>query len=342
MTNELLPTTVVGSYVQPEWLVDRDNLKGRLPPRVRALEMWRIDPAFLEDAQDDATLLAIRDMERAGIDIVTDGEVRRESYSNRIATALGGIDIENPGTAIDRTGHPNPVPRIAGPITRERPIEVDDVKFLRAATDRKIKITLPGPFTMTQQAQNDHYDTDEDAAMDYAAAVNEEIRDLFAAGADVVQLDEPYMQARPEIARKYAVKAINRALDGIDGETAVHICFGYAHVVHARPEGYSFLPELEDCAADQISIETAQSGLDLKALDDLPSKKIILGVLDLSTEVIETPETIASRIRPAVDRIGAERILVAPDCGMKYMRRDVAFGKLKAMCDGAAIVRAEL
>ena len=342
MTSELLPTTVVGSYVQPEWLVDRDNLKGRLPPRVRALEMWRIDPAFLEDAQDDATLLAIRDMERAGIDIVTDGEVRRESYSNRVATALGGIDIENPGTAIDRTGHPNPVPRIAGPITRERPIEVDDVKFLRAATDRKIKITLPGPFTMTQQAQNDHYDTDEDAAMDYAAAVNEEIRDLFAAGADVVQLDEPYMQARPEIARKYAVKAINRALDGIDGETAVHICFGYAHVVHARPEGYSFLPELEDCAADQISIETAQSGLDLKALDDLPSKKIILGVIDLSTEVIETPETIASRIRPAVDRIGAERILVAPDCGMKYMRRDVAFGKLKAMCDGAAIVRAEL
>ena len=342
MTNELLPTTVVGSYVQPEWLVDRDNLKGRLPPRVRALEMWRIDPAFLEEAQDDATLLAIRDMERAGIDIVTDGEVRRESYSNRVATALGGIDIDNPGTAIDRTGHPNPVPRIAGPITRERPIEVDDVKFLRAATDRKIKITLPGPFTMTQQAQNDHYDTDEDAAMDYAAAVNEEIRDLFAAGADVVQLDEPYMQARPEIARKYAVKAINRALDGIDGETAVHICFGYAHVVHARPEGYSFLPELEDCAADQISIETAQSGLDLKALDDLPSKKIILGVLDLSTEVIETPEAIASRIRPAVDRIGAERILVAPDCGMKYMRRDVAFGKLRAMCDGAAIVRAEL
>ncbi|MAJ92277.1 MAG: 5-methyltetrahydropteroyltriglutamate--homocysteine methyltransferase [Rhodospirillaceae bacterium TMED63] len=342
MTNELLPTTVVGSYVQPEWLVDHDNLKGRLPPRVRALEMWRIDPAFLEDAQDGATLLAIRDMEHAGIDIVTDGEVRRESYSNRVATALGGIDIDNPGTAIDRTGHPNPVPRIAGPITRERPIEVDDVKFLRAATGRKIKITLPGPFTMTQQAQNDHYDTDEDAAMDYAAAVNEEIRDLFAAGADVVQLDEPYMQARPEIARKYAVKAINRALDGIDGETAVHICFGYAHVVHARPEGYSFLPELEDCAADQISIETAQSGLDLKALDDLPSKKIILGVLDLSTEVIETPEAVANRIRPAVDRIGAERILVAPDCGMKYMRRDVAFGKLKAMCDGAAIVRAEL
>jgi len=234
------------------------------------------------------------------------------------------------------------VPRIAGPIVRDRPIEVDDVKFLRAATDRKIKITLPGPFTMTQQAQNDYYDTDEDAAMAYAAAVNEEIRDLFAAGADVVQLDEPYMQARPDIAKQYAVKSINRALDGIEGETAVHICFGYAHVVHERPEGYSFLPELEDCAADEISIETAQSGLDLRALDDLPSKKIILGVIDLSTDEIETPETVAARIRPAVDRIGAERIIVAPDCGMKYMRREVAFGKLKAMCDGAAIVRGEL
>lgn len=342
MTDKLLPTTVVGSYVQPDWLVDRDNLKGRLPPRVRAHEMWRIDPAHLEDAQNDATLLAIRDMERAGIDIVSDGEVRRESYSNRVATALGGVDIDNPGTAIDRTGHPNPVPRIAGPITRERPIEVEDVKFLRAATDRKIKITLPGPFTMTQQAQNDHYDTDEAAAMDYAAAVNEEIRDLFAAGADVVQLDEPYMQARPEIAKQYAVKAINRALDGIDGETAVHICFGYAHVVHERPEGYSFLPELNDCAADQISIETAQSGLDLQVLETLPTKKIMLGVLDLSTEEIETPEVIADRIRPAFDYMPPEKIIVAPDCGMKYMRRDVAFGKLKAMCDGAAIVRDEL
>ena len=342
MTDKLLPTTVVGSYVQPDWLVDRDNLKGRLPPRVRAHEMWRIDPAHLEDAQNDATLLAIRDMERAGIDIVSDGEVRRESYSNRVATALGGVDIDNPGTAIDRTGHPNPVPRIAGPITRERPIEVEDVKYLRAATDRKIKITLPGPFTMTQQAQNDHYDTDEAAAMDYAAAVNEEIRDLFAAGADVVQLDEPYMQARPEIAKQYAVKAINRALDGIDGETAVHICFGYAHVVHKRPEGYSFLPELNDCAADQISIETAQSGLDLQVLETLPTKKIMLGVLDLSTEEIETPEIIADRIRPAFDYTPPEKIIVAPDCGMKYMRRDVAFGKLKAMCDGAAIVRDEL
>ena len=342
MNEKLLPTTVVGSYVQPEWLVDRDNLKGRLPPRVRALEMWRVDPAFLEDAQNDATLLAIRDMERAGIDIITDGEVRRESYSNRVATALGGIDIDNPGTAIDRTGHPNPVPRIAGPIRRVRPIEADDVKFLRANTDRQIKITLPGPFTMTQQAQNDHYDTDEAAAMDYAAAVNEEIRDLFVAGADVVQLDEPYMQARPEIAKQYAVKAINRALEGIDGETAVHLCFGYAHVVHERPEGYSFLPELNDCAAKQISIETAQSGINLNVLNTLATKKIILGVLDLSTDEIETPEIVADRIRRALDHVPSERIIVAPDCGMKYMRRDVAFGKLKAMCDGAAIVRTDL
>jgi 5-methyltetrahydropteroyltriglutamate--homocysteine methyltransferase len=342
MTDKLLPTTVVGSYVQPEWLVDRNNLKGRLPPRVRAQEMWRVEPEFLEDAQNDATLLAIRDMERAGIDILTDGEVRRESYSNRVATALGGIDIDNPGTAMDRTGHPNPVPRIAGKITRERPIEVDDVKFLRANTDRRIKITLPGPFTMTQQAQNDYYDSDEAAAMDYAAAVNEEVRDLFAAGADVVQLDEPYMQARPDIAKQYAVKAINRALEGINGETAVHLCFGYAHVVHERPQGYSFLPELEDCLAKQISIETAQSGINLDVLNALPSKKIILGVLDLSTDKIETPEIVADRIRRALDHVPAERILVAPDCGIKYMRRNVAFGKLKAMCDGAAIVRAEL
>ncbi len=342
MTEKILPTTVVGSYVQPDWLVDRDNLRGRLPPRVRAREIWRVAPEFLEEARNDATLLAIRDQERAGVDIVSDGEVRRESYSNRVATALGGIDIDNPGTAVDRTGHPNPVPRIAGPIRRERPIEVDDVKFLRANTDRRIKITLPGPFTMTQQAQNDHYPDDEAAAMDYAAAVAEEIRDLFAAGADVVQLDEPYMQARPEIARKYAVKAINRALEGATGETAVHLCFGYAHIVHDRPEGYSFLPELNACAADQISIETAQSGLDLAVLDSLPGKKIMLGVLNLGTDEIESPETVAERIRRAFDHVAPERIVVAPDCGMKYMSRKVAFGKLKAMCDGAAIVRSEL
>jgi len=342
MTEKVLPTTVVGSYVQPEWLVDRDNLKGRLPPRVRAREMWRVSEEHLNDAQNDATILAIRDMERAGIDIVTDGEVRRESYSNRVATALGGIDIDKPGTAIDRTGHPNPVPRIAGPIHRQMPIEVDDVLFLKANTDRRVKITLPGPFTMTQQAQNDHYETDEAAAMDYAAAVNEEIKDLFDAGADVVQLDEPYMQARPEIAKEYAVKAINRALEGVNGETAVHLCFGYAHVVHERPEGYSFLPELNDCSADQISIETAQSELNLNVLKTLSTKKIILGVIDLSTENIETAETVAHRIRKAFDHVGPEKIIVAPDCGMKYMRREVAFGKLKAMCDGADIVRGEL
>lgn len=342
MTEKILPTTVVGSYVQPDWLVDRDNLKGRLPPRVRARELWRVVPEYLEEACNDATLLAIRDQERAGVDIVSDGEVRRESYSNRVATALGGIDIDNPGTAIDRTGHPNPVPRIAGPIRRERPIEVEDVKFLRANTDRRIKITLPGPFTMTQQAQNDHYPDDEAAAMDYAAAVAEEIRDLFAAGADVVQLDEPYMQARPEIARKYAVKAINRALEGATGETAVHLCFGYAHIVHERPSGYSFLPELNACAADQISIETAQSGLDLAVLSSLPDKKIMLGVLNLGTDEIESPETVAERIRRAFDHAAPERIVVAPDCGMKYMSREIAFGKLKAMCDGAAIVRSEL
>lgn len=328
MTNELLPTTVVGSYVQPEWLVDRNNLKGRLPPRIRAHEIWRVDPEFLESAQNDATVLAIHDMGRAGIDIVTDGEVRRESDSNRVATALGGVDTKNPGTAIDRTGHPNPVPRISGPIRRKRPIEVDDVNFLRAATDRKVKITLSGPSTMTQQAQNDFYDTDEAAAMDNAAAVNEEIHAPFTAGADVVQLDEPYMQARPDIAKQYAIKAINRALEGVEGETAVHICFGYAHVVHERPKGYSFLQELEDCSADQISIETAQSSLDLKILNELPSKKIILGALDLSTEEIEAPDTIADPIRRAFNYVSADRIIVAPDCGMKYKRRDVAFGKL--------------
>lgn len=342
MADKLLPTTVVGSYVQPEWLVDRENLKGRLPPRVRALEMWRIPPEFLEEAQNTATLAAIHDMEHAGIDIISDGEIRRESYSNRFATALGGIDIENPGSAIDRTGHPNPVPRIAGPIRRVRPVEVADVEFLVANTDRKTKITIPGPFTMTQQAQNDHYDSDEAAAMDYAAAANEEIKALFAAGVDVVQLDEPYMQARPEKAKGYAVKAINRALEGVAGTTAIHLCFGYAHVVHERPNGYSFLPELEGTTADQISIETAQSGLDVSALKDLPSKTIILGVLNLGDDTVETPETVANLIRRALDVVPPERIVVAPDCGMKYMARDVARAKLKAMVDGAALVRAEL
>ena len=343
MAQTLLPTTVVGSYVQPDWLVDRDNLRGRLPPRVRAHEIWKVAEADLEEAQDTATLAAIHDMERAGVDIISDGEIRRESYSNRFATALGGIDIDTPGTAIDRTGHANPVPRIAGPIHRARPVELRDAEFLVANTARMTKITIPGPFTMTQQAQNDHYADDEEAAMDYAAAVNQEIKALFAAGIDVVQLDEPYMQARPEIAKSYAVKAINRALDGVTGTTAIHLCFGYAHIVHDRPSsGYSFLGELEGSGADQISIEAAQPELDLGILELLPSKKIILGVLNLGDPAIETAETVAARIRRALAVVSAERLVIAPDCGMKYLSRAVALGKLAAMVEGTKIVRREI
>jgi 5-methyltetrahydropteroyltriglutamate--homocysteine methyltransferase len=340
--NSLLPTSLVGSYAQPDWLIDRKKLAGRFPPRVRALELWRVAPEFLEEAQDDATLLAIRDQERAGLDIITDGEMRRESYSNRFATALDGVDIDNPGTALDRSGHPNPVPRVVGRIRRKHPVEVRDVQFLRANTDRRIKMTVPGPFTMSQQAQNDFYDSVEEMAMDYAAAVNEEIEDLFAAGADIVQIDEPYMQARPEPAREYGLKALNRALDGVSGETAVHICFGYAAIIHERPSGYSFLPELAGATADAISIETAQSNLDCSVLESLPDKRIILGVLDLSSHEVETPETVAGRIRRALPHVEAERIVVAPDCGLKYLPRDVAFGKMKALADGAAIVRREI
>jgi 5-methyltetrahydropteroyltriglutamate--homocysteine methyltransferase len=342
MKGKLLPTTVVGSYVQPEWLVDRANLKKRLPPRVRAKEVWRIAEDHLEEAQDAATLAAIRDMERAGIDIVTDGEIRRESYSNRFATALDGIDVDNPGTAIDRTGHPNPVPRIIGKIRRTRAVEVGDAEFLVANTTKKTKITLPGPFTMMQQAQNDHYGSVEEAAMDYAAAVNEEVRDLFAAGVDVVQLDEPYLQARPDVARKYAVRAINRALEGVSGTTCLHLCFGYAHIVHERPSGYSFLAELDAVRADIISIEAAQPNLDLDVLRALPSKTIMVGVIDLGSPEVETPDVVASRIRRALDVLPPERIVVAPDCGMKYLSRTTAFGKLEAMVRGAEIVRAEL
>jgi 5-methyltetrahydropteroyltriglutamate--homocysteine methyltransferase len=338
----LLPTTVVGSYVQPEWLLDRDKLGSRLPPRVRARELWRVPEAHLEEAQDAATLVAIRDMERAGVDIVSDGEIRRESYSNRFATELSGIDIENPGTAIDRTGHPNPVPRIAGPIRRERPVELRDAEFLVANTQRRTKITIPGPFTMMQQAQNDHYPTPEAGAMDYAAAVNQEIRDLFRAGVDMVQLDEPYMQARPEEAKKYAIAAINRALAGIVGTSIVHLCFGYAHIVHERPSGYSFLPELEHCNASVISIEAAQPDLDLSILNQLPSKIIMLGVISLGDPQVETPEVVAARIRRALEVLPAERLWLAPDCGMKYLPRPVAFGKLEALVKGAEIVRREL
>ncbi|HVA95813.1 MAG TPA: uroporphyrinogen decarboxylase family protein [Candidatus Dormibacteraeota bacterium] len=342
MPNSLLPTTLVGSYAQPDWLIDRQKLAGRFPPRVRALELWRVAPEWLAQAQDDATLLAIRDQERAGVDILTDGEMRRESYSNRFATALEGVDIDNPGSALDRSGHPNPVPRVTGKIRRKHPVEVRDVQFLRANTTHKIKITVPGPFTMSQQAQNDYYSSEEELALDYAAAVNEEIKDLFAAGADVVQIDEPYMQARPQKARLYALSALKRALQGVTGTTAVHLCFGYAAIIHERPAGYSFLPELAESPAHQISIETAQSSLDCSVLQKLPGKTIILGVLDLSTHEVETPEVVAARIRRALPFVNPERIIVAPDCGLKYLPREVAFGKMKAMVDGAALVRGEL
>jgi 5-methyltetrahydropteroyltriglutamate--homocysteine methyltransferase len=342
MRNELLfPTSLVGSYPQPEWLIDRKKLAGRFPPRTRAKELWRVAPEFLEEAQNDATLLAIRDQERAGLDIITDGEIRRESYSNRFATALEGVDIDNPGTALDRSGHPNPVPRIVGKIRRKHPVEVRDVQFLRANTDRMIKATVPGPYTMSQQAQNDFYKNEEELAMDYAAAVNEEIKDLFAAGADVVQIDEPYMQARPEKARRYGLSALNRALDGVRGKTAVHLCFGYAAIIHERPPGYAFLTELADSRIQQVSIETAQSSLDCSILQKLSGKQIILGVLDLSRNDVETPDIVAARIRRALPYVNADRIIIAPDCGLKYLPRDVAFGKMKAMVEGARAVRSE-
>ena len=337
----LFPTTLVGSYPQPEWLIDRAKLAGRFPPRTRAKELWRIPEAYLEEAQRDATLIAIRAQEQAGLDILTDGEIRRESYSNRFATALSGIDIDNPGVGLDRSGHPNPVPRIVGPIKRMRPIEVEDMKFLRANTTRMVKITVPGPFTMSQQAQNDFYKTDAEAAMDYAAAVNAEIRDLFAAGADIVQIDEPYMQARPEKAREYGLAALNRALEGITGTTAVHICFGYAAVIHARPEGYSFLPEFANCSCTQVSIETAQSNLDCSVLKKLPGKKVMVGCIDLADMAIETPQVVVERIKRALPYIKKENVILAPDCGMKYLPRDVADGKMRAMVEGAKLLRAE-
>ena len=337
----LLPTSLVGSYAQPDWLIDRKKLAGRFPPRVRAKELWRVAPEFLEQAQDDATLLAIRDQERAGLDIITDGEMRRESYSNRFATALEGVDIDNPGTALDRSGHPNPVPRVVGKVRRKHPVEVRDVQFLHANTDRMIKATVPGPFTMSQQAQNDFYKDEEEMAFDYAAAVNAEIKDLFVAGADVVQIDEPYMQARPEKARKFGIKALDRALEGVAGTTAVHICFGYAAIIHQRPSAYSFLPEFENSTVQQVSIETAQAALDCSVLAKLPSKIILLGVLDLSNSMVETPEIVAERIRRALPYVAAERIVVAPDCGLKYLAREVAFGKMQAMVEGTKIVRRE-
>ena len=338
----LLPTSLVGSYPQPDWLIDREKLAGRFPPRVRVQELWRVAPEYLEQAQDDATLLAIHDQEKAGIDIVTDGEMRRESYSNRFATALEGVDMDNHGTALDRSGHPNPVPRVIGKIRRKHAVMVRDVEFMKANTDRLTKITVPGPFTMAQQAQNDFYPDERSMALDYAKAVNEEIKDLFAAGVDVVQIDEPYLQARPEKAREYGIEVLNKALEGVTGTTAVHICFGYAAIIHHRPDGYDFLPEFSDCSVDQISIETAQSNLDTSILEGLRGKTIILGVLDLSVAAIETPELVADRIRKALPHIDADKVIIAPDCGLKYLPREIAYAKMKAMVDGAKIVRAEL
>jgi 5-methyltetrahydropteroyltriglutamate--homocysteine methyltransferase len=342
MTETFLPTTVVGSYPQPDWLIDREKLTHVPPVRVRAGELWRVPEPWLEQAQDDATVVAIRDMERAGIDIVTDGEIRRESYSNRFATALSGVDLDNPATIQGRTGGSVTVPRIVGPIRRLRPVEVRDVEFLRRNTDRRIKITLPGPFTMSRQAKNQYYKEEEELVMDYAAAVNTELRDLKTAGADVIQLDEPWLQARPDEARRLALPAIDRALDGIPGPTALHLCFGYAYVARNKPSGYSFLPELAATSVEQISIEAAQPNLDLGTLDSLGGKTVIFGVISMGDPQPETPETVAARIRAALAHLPPERLIPAPDCGMKYIPRDVAFAKLKALAEGAAIVRREL
>ena len=340
-TPAAIPTSLVGSYAQPDWLIDRERLRHRFPPRVRATELWRVDPQYLEQAQDDATLIAIRDQERAGLDIITDGEARRESYSNRFATALDGVDVDNPGTALDRSGEPNPVPRVVGPIERRHPVQVRDVRFLRSNTSRAIKITVPGPFTMSQQAQNDAYESEAELALAYAGAVHDEIVDLFAAGADIVQIDEPYMQARPEKARDFGLAALERALEGVIGTTAVHICFGYAAIIHGRPSAYSFLPELAVYSCDQVSIETAQSGIDTAVLATLPGKRIILGVLDLDDLGVETPATVADRIRRALPYKHPDELVAAPDCGMKYLPRDVAYSKLESMVAGAAMVRAQ-
>jgi 5-methyltetrahydropteroyltriglutamate--homocysteine methyltransferase len=342
MPDHLLPTTVVGSYPQPDWLVNREMLS-KTVPRVR-MDIWRVSETWLEQAQDDATIVAIRDMERAGIDIITDGEIRRESYSNRFATALEGIDTAKPGQVKARSGHETPVPRVVGKIRRKGPVEVRDMQFLRANTERIAKITLPGPFTMSQQAINEFYKDADEMVMDYAAAVNAEAHDLVAAGADIIQLDEPWLRNDPDAAKRIAVKAINRALDGLKVPTIVHLCFGYAALVpgETKPVGYSFLPQLADTTAEQISIEAAQPKLDLGVLKELAPKKIMLGVLDLNAPEAETPEQVAERIRAGLKHVAADKLIPAPDCGMKYLPREVAFAKLKALSEGAAIVRQEL
>ncbi len=337
-----LLTSVVGSYPQPSWLIDRERLAKRPPPRALARELWRVAPEHLEEAQDDATLLAIRDMESAGIDVITDGEIRRESYSNRFANALSGIDLDNPGTFIGRSGLANEAPRIVGPVRRVGPVEVRDVEFLRASTDRPVKITLPGPFTLAQQTQDEHYHDERALAFDFAAAVNAEVKALFAAGADVVQLDEPYLQARPERARAYGVEVIERALEGVAGTTALHVCFGYGQFVRDKPAGYAFLEELNETSIDQLSIEAAQPGLDPSLLCAIPEKTVVFGVVSTGEEAVETSELVAERIGRALEHIDPERLVPAPDCGMKYLPRRVAFAKLRALVEGTEIVRARL
>ncbi|MBX5462173.1 MAG: 5-methyltetrahydropteroyltriglutamate--homocysteine methyltransferase [Steroidobacteraceae bacterium] len=342
MADMLFPCTLVGSYPQPDWLIDRKALAGRFPPRTRAPELWRVSKPFLEEALRDATRLAVYDQLNAGIDIVTDGEMRRESYSNFFATALDGIDHENPGEALDRSGEPVKVPRVVGPLKRTRPVCVEDVRFLRSLTTKPIKYTVPGPFTMSQQAQNQFYATDRECALAYAAALNEEIKDLFAAGADIIQIDEPYMQARAAKAEEYGIEALNRALEGVQGKTCVHICFGYAALIHHRPSAYSFLPQLARAKVNQVSIETAQSNLDCSILKQLPDKEILLGVIDLSTPNVETVDVVKERVRRALPYIDPERVVLAPDCGMKYLARDVAYGKLLAMANAAKELRKEM
>jgi 5-methyltetrahydropteroyltriglutamate--homocysteine methyltransferase len=332
-----LLTSLVGSYPQPEWLIDREALRGRVPARVRALELWRVDPRWLREAQDDAVALAVSDQERAGLDIVTDGEIRRESYSNAFANALSGLDSENPGTTLNRSGQPIPVPRVVAPIRRNQAVGVEDLRFLRGITDRAVKVTVPGPFTMAQQAQNDFYAREEDLALAYADVVREEVLDLFVAGADVVQLDEPWMEARPEQARRYGVETVSRALDGVNGTTALHICFGYPAFVPDHPPAYAFLSELAATPVKQISIETAQADLDVSVLADVPGKTIILGVLALDSAEVESPRTVAERIGRALPHKDASELIAAPDCGMKYLPRDAAFAKLEALVEGARL-----
>ena len=337
-----LPTTVVGSLPQPGWLIDSERLAHQFPPRVRARELWRPAPELLEEAQDDATTLVVRAQEAAGLDLVGDGEQRRESYSNHFATALDGVDVDTPGTVLNRSGKAIPVPRVTGEIARRGPIQARDVRFLRAATDRPVKITLPGPFTMAQQAQDEHYGDDRALALAYADVVREEIADLFAAGADVVQIDEPWLQARPEVARRYGAEAVTRAVEGAPGPVHLHLCFGYAAMVAERPEGYSFLPELADTPVDTVSVETAQSHLDPAQLRPLRGKGIALGVLDLSTPEVETPEVVAGRVRRALDDVDVDRLVLSSDCGLKYLPRASAEGKMRSLALAAQVLRAEL